>query len=428
MLARSAGGVGLAGQRRTAARKRARDLLGDALLGGRGGGRRDLIPASYAERSAADLQKLEALATHAALNSTETLGKTSMAGVLGALSVGNGGAGTLHQALRERHGRRPGELLDRSRQRRVFSEPEVATLRFGVLTGRLTRGYLPLIEELAAQRNTGQIRGRAISRDSRARSGWRCSKSRRPTASRSASHLHRPRRHRARARNLRDHARALLHPDLPDDRLLGAGHRGRRRLRRGCGATAEFLDANPALDLRYTNVDAYAAKTELAPEVARPYWSAQRLIKINSDYTVMSALLADGITRRSRSTQWGRAVLSRVLDASRAWARPKLARTWGAAEQTHPRLARDGAQVQHLARHRFTYHDRQDPPRKGQRKGGRVPDLQTLFGSESLCECEECQSVLGDGRLPDRILDSSASAARAASRRQAAKKASAVGS
>ena len=366
----------------------------------------NLVPASYAERSAADLQKLEGLATHAQLNSTETLGKTSIASVLGVLSVDTEAQERFIKLYASATGAARANFWTNLGKDGSFSEPEVATLRFGVLTGRLTRGYVPLIEELASQRTAGQI---ASARDLARLTGaqWLALLEKQqangePIGVPSFITAQTPELARETYATMLERFFTRTYPTTAFSARVDADEKTPFA---AAGATAEFLNANPALDLRYTNIDAYAAKTQLAPEVRATLLVAQRLIKINSDYTVMSALMADGIHSAQQIYAMGKSQFISAYSTLPALGATEAARTWGAAEQTY------GVSLAMALKYNVSL-DTVSPvtigkvlPEKLSEKTKAFPDLQTLFGSESLCECEECQSVLGAAAYLTDILD-----------------------
>lgn len=366
----------------------------------------NVIPASYAQRAPADLEKLEAHATRAALDSTAGLGKSSFAEVLGAAAVQPDVQERFIKAYTAATGSARASFWSDLAKDESFTEAQVATLRFGVLTGRLTRGYVPLIEALAAQRSAGQLENtRELARLESA--DW-IALLEKPQAN--GSPIGVPSFIDAQTPQLaRETYAAMLERfftrTYPTVAFSARVVTDTTTPFAAAPATARFLDANPDFDLRFTNIDAYAAKTTITPEVRTTLLAAQRLMKVSSDYTVMSALMADGIHSAQQIYAMGRDRFLGEYATLPALGATEAARTWGRAEQTHSlslalalkyNTALGAASPKTIVKW---------PPEKASATIAAFPNLQTLFGPESLCECEECQSVLGAAAYLTDILD-----------------------
>ncbi len=366
----------------------------------------NLIPASYAERAPADIEKLESMANHAALTSTQGFGKTSFASVLGALSV--------QPEVQERFVTLYAAVVGPARRtfwsdlakNEAFTPEQVSTLRFGVLTGRLTRGYMPLIEELAAQRSAGTIESaRDLARLTAAEWGALLEKPNAggatigvPPFIEAAS----PALARETYATMLERFFTRTYPTTAFSARLAAD---REAPFTAAAATAQFLDANASFDLRFTNIDEFAGKTAIAPEVRTTLLTAQRLVKVNADYTVMSALLADGIHSAQQVYAMGRDRFIAAYGQLAALGATEAARTWARAEQTYGVALTLATNFNAMLGAASPVVIAKPLPPEASAKVAAFPNLQTLFGSESLCECEECQSVLGDAAYLADILD-----------------------
>jgi hypothetical protein len=366
----------------------------------------NIIPPSYAAQAQGDLEKLTALANHAALTSTQGFGKTSFASVLDTLSIETPVQERFISLYASATGSARLNFWNDLKKNPEFTEAQVSDLRFGVLTGRLTRGYVPLIEELAAQRSSGQIKD--------------ASDLARLSASEWSALLEKEQAHRSAIgvpsfidaqtpQDAQETYAAMLerfftraYPTTAFSARLVAD---RETPFAAAEATAAFLDANPSVDLRYTNIDKLASDTKLSEEVRTALLTAQRLVKINPDYTVMSALMRDGIHTAQKVYAMGRDRFLATYSSLSALGPTEAARTWGRAEQTYGMAlalvtqfnATLGATSPVVVAHTL--------PEDVETKVATFPNLQTLFGSESLCDCEECESVLGAAAYLADILD-----------------------
>ncbi len=366
----------------------------------------NLVPASYAADAPAHLERLAALANDAALTSTQGFGKTSFASVLDAVSV----ASDVQQQFVALYTTAAGDARRTFwrdlENNPAFSQTQVADLRFGVLTGRLTRGYVPLIEELATQRSAGKIAGaRDLARLTAAEWSGLLEKqqaSGEPIGVPSFIVAATPALARETYAAMLERFFTRAYPTTAFSARIAAD--GRTPFA-AAAPTAAFLDANPSFDLRYTNVDQFASKTAIAPEVRATLLTAQRLVKLNSDYTVMSALLSDGVQTAQQVYAMGKERFLAAYSSLPALGATEAARTWGRAEQTYGVALALASKFNATLGAASPVAVGKTLPEKVGETIAAFPNLQTLFGSESLCECEECESVLGPAAYLADILD-----------------------
>lgn len=355
----------------------------------------NVVPASYAERAPKDLERLSALAQQSALTSTRGFGKTSFASVLGAVAV----AGDVQQRFISLYtaaaGRERRTFWSDLAKNPNFTAEQVSSLRFGVLTGRLTRGYLPLINELATQRSSGEIS--------------------------SARDL---------ARLSAQDWQSLLDKPQPDGTPIGvppfidaptpelARETYAQMLERfftrtypttafsarivkdeqapfpAAAATAAFLDENPQLDLRFTNIDAFATTADVSEEIRPTLLTAQRLMKVNSSYAVMSRLMTDGIASSQQVYFMGPERFVAAYGSLPELGATEAARTWARAEQTYGVALALSTKFNAMLGAASPAVVGDVLPDDVQTQVAAFPNLQTLFGPDSVCACQECESVL----------------------------------
>ena len=233
----------------------------------------NLIPASYAERSAADFRSSRSSPPTRRSTSTEGFGKTSIAQRPGRALRRDGRPGTLHRALRERHGtaranfwtdlgkeRGPSPTPSRDAALRRADRPADARLRAADRGARRPAHRRPDRERARPR----APHGRAVARAARKGAGQR-------RADRRAllHHAQTPELARETYATMLERFFTRTYPTTAFSARVAADEKTPFG---AAAATAEFLNANPALDLRYTNIDAYAAKTQLAPKSARRCW------------------------------------------------------------------------------------------------------------------------------------------------------------
>src|SRR6266566_4768867 len=118
----------------------------------------NVIPASYAGKAKEDLAQLGTLADIAALNSVHGMGKTSIASVMNVLAVTTDIQHTFIQLYANVSTAGLRTFWSDLSKNPAFTSVQVADMHFGVTVGRLTRGHLPLITELASMRSAGKIK------------------------------------------------------------------------------------------------------------------------------------------------------------------------------------------------------------------------------------------------------------------------------
>jgi hypothetical protein len=366
----------------------------------------NLIPPSYTAQVPSDVTRLAALANQSALTSTQGFGKTSFASVLGAVSVDPEVQERFVALYTTAVGSARRTFWKDLQENSSFTEAQVSDLRFGTLTGRLTRGHVPLIEELAAQRGSGQIKGAPdLARLTAA--DWMALLEKQTPAGAPIGvpafiEAQTPALARETYANMLARFFTRTYPTTAFSARLAADARTPFA---AAAPTAAFLDANTAFDLRFTNIDAFAAKTAIPEDVLPTLLTAQRLIKVSSDYTVMGALMADGIHSAQQVYAMGRDRFVAAYSSLPALGATEAARTWARAEQTYGMALSLAMKFNATLGACSPVSIGKVLPEEVKAQVAAFPNLQTLFGSESLCQCEECESVLGDAAYLADILD-----------------------
>ncbi len=273
----------------------------------------NLLPASYADQAKEDLARLGVLANTAALNSVHGMGKTSIASVMNVLTVTPDIQNKFIQLYANVSSAGLRTFWSDLYNNKAFTTEQVATLQFGVIVGRLTRGFLPLITELAAQRSSQKItHARDLARLTAA--DWatllQTPVDGKPigippniTAATPALAL------QTYATMLeRDFTRA--YPTVAFSARLKSDTKSPFQAGQ---AVSTYLDANPAFDLPITNIDAFAKTTPMTADVRSTLLVAQRLAKLVPDYPTMSTLLADGIHSAAQIYQHGTLAVCRQI-------------------------------------------------------------------------------------------------------------------
>jgi Tc toxin complex TcA C-terminal TcB-binding domain/Neuraminidase-like domain/Putative peptidoglycan binding domain len=347
----------------------------------------NIVPASYGQRAAKDLAKLGKLSTQATLGS-------ALGSVLDALSLG--------QSAKERFVRRYGAAVGPARatfwsdlaKDKSFTAAQVEDLRFGLTVAQLSSGHLPLIRELAAQRAAGKFTSAGdLARWTAA--DWVALLTRTPDGGKPIGTPPSP------GAATPDAYAAMLERSFtqafPTTAFSARVAADPATPFGNAAATAAFLDANPGLDLRYTNIDAFTQNTDIEPGVRATLLAAQRLIKLTPNYGVMHALHADGVHSAQQIYAMGRDTFAAKYAQLPALGGGEAAGMWARAEQTYAMAlalgtkfnatlsATSPAAVPHVL------------PDDVSQQIAAFPNLQTLFGSDSMCACQECQSVLGAG-------------------------------
>ena len=355
----------------------------------------NMLPASYAAQAKSDLARLATLATNAALNSTHGMGNASIASVLNAVKVEAGTQQQFIQLYANATGLGRRTFWKDLYKNPAFNPAQVATLRFGVTVGQLTRGHVPLITEVAAMRSARTIKSaRDLARLTAA--DWMALL----TKQSNGRPIGVPSKMIAQTPQLALEAYAALlernftesYPTTAFSARLASDAKSPFTAKQ---AVTTFLDANPRFDLLLTNVDAYAKKVSLSGDARTTLLVAQRLGKLNASYQAMSALLADGIHSARQVYAMGRDRFVSKYGKNQAIGTTTAARMYGKAEQTHG-VALTVAMRFNVALGAASpaaIGDTQKEDLATQLKD--FPNLQTLFGSDSFCACQDCQSVLG---------------------------------
>ncbi len=357
-----------------------------------------MIPASYESAIADDVTKLGALAGQAALTSTQGFGKTSFASVLTTVAVPEELQTKFIDLYTTAVGPARRTFWTDLEKNEDFTAEQVSTLRFGLLTGRLTRGYLPLITELAGQLSTGQITSaRDLARLSS--DDWLALLTK-PQAD--GSPIGAPTFIDAETREATQQTYAGMlerfftraYPTTAFSARISADAKSPFP---SAAPTAQFLDANPTFDLRVTNVDAFATKTQIPEAVLPTLLAAQRLVKVTPEYSVMSALMTAGISSAQQIYGMGRDRFVAEYATLADLGPTEAARTWAQAEQTHAVALTLTTKFNATLSSASPVAVGSVLPENVAAQIAQFPNLQTLFGSDSFCACEDCQSVLGDG-------------------------------
>jgi peptidoglycan hydrolase-like protein with peptidoglycan-binding domain len=355
----------------------------------------NMLPASYAAQAKSDLARLATLATTAALNSTHGMGNTSIGSMLTALKVETDTQQRFIQLYTNAIGAGRRTFWKDLYKNPAFTRSKVAELRFAINVGRLTRGHMPLITELAALRSAGTIKGaRDLARLTAAE--WMDLL----TKQSNDRPIGVPSKMIAKTAQLALDAYASLlernftqaYPTPAFSARLARDEKSPFSAKQG---VTTFLDANPKFDLLVTNIDAYAKKVPLSGDVRNTLLVAQRLGKLNPNYQAASVLLADGIHSARQVYVMGRDRFVGKYGNNPAIGGTTAARMYGKAEQTYS-LALAVATRFNLAFGAATPAAIDGPKKEelaAQLKD--FPNLQTLFGSDSFCACQDCQSVLG---------------------------------
>lgn len=356
----------------------------------------NVVPASYAKRVRRDLKTIGKLAADAALGSTKGFGKTPLSGLLDALTIDPTVQQTFASLYSDAVGAGRRTFWSDLAKHPDFTKETIADLRFGLIVGRMTGGHLPLVNELVAQRRGGAIVGaRDLARLTAA--DWAAVLRKVPGGNTAAGvpafidgDTLAARRTTYAAMLERRFTRAY-----PTPAFSARVAADRRTAFENAAETARFLDANPSFDLRHANVDAVAQDVAVDPGVRTTLLTAQRLVKIHPSYSVMQTLMADGIHTSQQVYAMGRDGFATRYAQAAGLGTIEAARTWSRAEQTH-------AVTMALALRLNATLDKASPlsvgktlPENFEKMVAAFPNLQTLFGSESLCECEDCESVLG---------------------------------
>ena len=360
----------------------------------------NIIPASYASRSSADLELLTSMAGDAALQSPHGMGKTPIGEVLTAANV----APDKQKAFITTFVTATGPT--RAFWKGLYTDPrftkaEVANLRFATNIGRFTKGHLPLVNALVAMRTSGEIKGsRDLARLSRDQ--WRTMLQSTPgahavrvpanfTASSPTATID------AYARLLernfeRAHPTTAFSARLAEDTASPLAAQA---------AVSTFIDANPRFNLLRTHVDRFLKDNPPSPGTAAPdpalrasLLTSQRVLKVASRYAVAKPLLASNLRSAGQIYAMGKSQFVAKYATNPDIGKALATQVFAKAEQTY-------ATAMALAFNTNSTFLGPGPLSVGTVNPGSVapplqafPNLQTLFGSLDYCQCDDCLSVL----------------------------------
>lgn len=357
----------------------------------------NFVAAGLADSLKAELTSFADFASKAVLSVAHGVGKSSIGNALSAIGVADDRKVAFGKLFSTASGRTLRSFWKDLYNNPNFTKEEVRTLRFGVSVHRLTGAFLPLIGVLGGLRSAGTIKA---ARDLA-----------RYTAQDWQALLKKP----VNGRPLG--VPANITGSTPDQAVLsyatmlernftaafptaafsGRLAKDRTSLFKVPQQVSAFLDANPSFDVTRTNIDAFVQKVKVTSDVRGSLLIAQRLMKLNPSYGAVSALLADGIhSARQIYAMGGDRFISRYA-GNAAFGATLAARTFAKAEQTYAvslatvtkfNVAYVGFEPKAVGR-------RDVAPSQAQLDA--FPNLRTLFGAESFCACQDCETVLGAG-------------------------------
>jgi hypothetical protein len=356
----------------------------------------NIVPASYGTRVRRDLKQIGTLASKAALDSAKGFGKTSLSNLLDTLSVAPGLQETFATLYSSAVGAERRTFWSDLPNHSDFTKETVADLKFGLIVGRMTSGHLPLVNELLAKRRDGTI---TTARDLARLTAAEWAKLLRKTGDDGKTvgvpgfidgETIRTRRDTYAAmlerRFTQAYPTAAFSARIATDRATPFAN---------AAPTAAFLDANSSVDLRHTNVDALGQKLPIDAGVRDTLLAAQRLVKVHPAYSVMRTLMADGIQSAQQVYVMGRDGFVSKFGAHPALGTTEAARMWARAEQTYAVALALALKLNATLDYASPLAAGNVLPENLEEMVASFPNLQTLFGSESLCDCEDCESVLG---------------------------------
>jgi peptidoglycan hydrolase-like protein with peptidoglycan-binding domain len=355
----------------------------------------NIVRASYKDRAQRDLEQLAGMAGRAVLSSNNGFGKASLGAVFDKLKVGGSTQENFVQLYAAAGGSTQRGFWTDLAKNPAFTKADVSALRFGVAVGRLTRGHLPLIGELATQREAGKLKGaRDLARLTA--EDWKQLLQQQvdgqPIGVPPSFHAPTPEQRS-------DRYSAMLERNFtatyPTPAFSARVAKDPKQPFPDSAAVAELLDANPALDLTRSNLDAFAKTTPMAENVKTSLLAAQRLIKVNPSYTVMSALMADGIHSAYQVYAMGRDHFVAHYGSLPALGPTEAARMYAQAEQTHAVALAVSLRLNSQLAASTPAAVRDAPSSDAAERLAGYPTLQTLFGADSWCSCSDCESVLG---------------------------------
>ena len=168
-------------------------------------------------------------------------------------------------------------------------------------------------------------------------------------------------------------------------------------------ATAGFLANSPDFDFQTTKIDAYiqqnSAKSfrnispDQIPVVTTELKGVQRVFRVSSDFGTIDTLLSSGLDSAAKITATPQAAFIEKFSGALG---PETAQAVYANASHITAQALNVHQIIQNALKPSVPHVIADPVTDFPKAlASQIPNWQTLFGSTSSCECEECGSVLG---------------------------------
>ncbi|MEN9489936.1 MAG: hypothetical protein RJA63_385 [Pseudomonadota bacterium] len=186
---------------------------------------------------------------------------------------------------------------------------------------------------------------------------------------------------------------------FPDVALVAAVARSDKTPLKHVKAVQTFMDAQPALELRTSNLDVYVTQHNLTLDeaVMTEARVLQRVHRIAPSAAAGQALLSRNLHNSAQIVAMGKDRFVAELTRDKTLDVRTALTMYGSAEHQYAQV------LQRLADYRFDLH-RADPKavidytyRKAELPDelAAIPNLETLFGSLDFCACDHCQSVYG---------------------------------
>jgi peptidoglycan hydrolase-like protein with peptidoglycan-binding domain len=355
----------------------------------------NLLPTSYADKAGDYLARLATLGANAALNSTNGMGNGSIAAVFDTLKVDTGVQQRFIQLYTNAAGSGRRTFWSNLYKNPAFTPAAVSTLRFGLTVGKLTRGHMPLVAELAAMRSAGKVRSaRDLARLTSV--DWlnllTKSTPERPIGVPLKMVAVNPQQALEAYAALLEHNFTAAYPTPAFSARLAADAKSPFLATQ---AVATFLDENRRFDLLRTNIDAHAKTAALSVDVRSTLFVAQRLARLEPSYPAMKALMAEGIHSSQQVYAMGRDRFLAKYSSHSAIGATTAARMYGRAEQTYGVALATAMRVNLALGAGNPLAIGELDKKEVASKIKDFPNLQTLFGPDSFCACQDCQSVLG---------------------------------
>jgi hypothetical protein len=350
----------------------------------------NVLPASYADRQAAELARIGSLRTSAVGGRPYIRGKTPLNDLLSAGVV----AGTVQTAFVQAYAANAGNLGPTWKALRAdnsLSKQDLATLNTVLSAGELLTGNLPLVKDTLQRLSQGSLAGlRDLALLDQA--DW---EARISAVDPEATSIPQVLPGDTAADRIARFAKSLAQRfagRYPTIAFRGGLTKATSSSFHNKDELVSFLGANATFNFRRTNIDQFNASKQLdiSPAALAELKTAQRLHRISPHYQAVETLHGAGYTSAQSVYFKGRAPflahmtqpLGSAALANRAYARAQM--TYAAALMTFGRytLPLNGVRVAGIAK-----------PAPDPNKIAPLPDLQALFGSLDYFQCEDCQSV-----------------------------------